>query len=277
MLKAAVCRTNQRHAAAKLADSSHFTGTRASLEIARRVADSKGGRLSRKESPSLRKAAVNAIWTKCRLKEAGYELETTLCDMCGQENDTLWHRIWFCRNPQEVAARNRFANPALQTEATRKDVDLLWVTRAIIDDPSDHLPPPNAKDLAVNEEILGTSTPGNLGTDQLCTYSDGSCTQELSREMKRASWGLILEPSQLTCGSPARQVNFQAWRWLWRWRRVTPVLRSIAKRWNHVWHLPLRKQLAASQVYAGVLLSSYRDPNRPNVKQVKMGQVASNT
>ena len=38
---------------------------------------------------------------------------------------------------------------------------------------------------------------------------------------------------------------------------------------DHVWHLPLQKQLAASQVYAGVLLSSNRDPNRPNVKQVK--------
>ena len=65
MLNAAVCRTNQREAAAKLADSSHFTGTTVSLEIARRVADSKGGRLSRKESSSLRNAAVNAIWTKC--------------------------------------------------------------------------------------------------------------------------------------------------------------------------------------------------------------------
>ena len=73
MLNAAVRRTNQ-------ADSSHFTGTRASLETAWRVADSKGGRLSRKESSSLRNAAVNAIWTKCRLREAGYELETTLCD-----------------------------------------------------------------------------------------------------------------------------------------------------------------------------------------------------
>ena len=185
MVNAAVCRTNQRQAAAKLADSSHFTGTRASLEIARRVADTKGGRLSRKESSSLRNAAVNATWTKCRLKEAGYELETTLCDMRGQD------RIWFCRNPQVVAARNRFANPALQTEATQKDVDLLWVTRAIIDDPSDHLPPPNAKDLAVNEEILDVDA-WNLGTDQLCACSDGSCTQELSREMKR-----VLEPHLL--------------------------------------------------------------------------------
>ena len=81
----------------------------------------------------------------------------------------------FCRNPQVVAARSRFANTALQTEATREDVDLLWVTRAIIDDPSDHLPPPNDKDLAVNEEILDAEA-WNLGTNHLWAYSDGSCT-----------------------------------------------------------------------------------------------------
>ena len=79
-----------------------------------------------------------------------------------------------------MAARNRFANLTLQEEATRENADLLWVTRAIIDDPSDHLPPPNAKDLAVNEEILGVDA-WNLGTDHLCAFSDGSCTQELSR------------------------------------------------------------------------------------------------
>ena len=113
------------------------------------------------------------------------------CVTCaGKENDTLWHRIWFCRNPQVVAARNRFANTALQTEATRENADMLWVTRAIIDDPSDHLPPPNAKDLVVSEEILDVDA-WKLGTDELCAYSDGSCTQELSREMKRVSWGLI--------------------------------------------------------------------------------------
>ena len=189
MLKAAV-RRNQRQAVAKLADSSGFSGARAALEVARRVAESKKGRLSRKESSSLRNAAVNAIWTKCRLKEAGYELETSLCDMCGQEDDTPWHRIWFCKNPQVVAARNRFASTALQAEATKENTDLLRVTRALTDDPSDHLPPPNAKDCAVIEEILNAAA-WELGTDCLCAFSDGSCPQELSREMKRASWGLI--------------------------------------------------------------------------------------
>ena len=181
-----------------------------------------------------------------------------------------------------MAARNRFANNGrFQTEATREDVDLLWVTRAIIDDPSDHLPPPNDKDLAVNEEILDAEA-WNLGTDHLWAYSDGSCTQELSREMKRASWGLIFYnlgkqkpsrvisgPSQLTCGRPARQASLQAWLWLWMWRRVTPVLWSIAKRWTMSGASRFRNNWQPARCTQGFLLSSYRDQNRPNVKQVK--------
>ena len=146
---------------------------------------------SRARNRRRRNLAVNAIWTKCRVKEAGYELYTSLCDMCGQEDDTLWHRIWFCNNPQVVAARNRFASAALQAEATKANADLLWVTRAITDDPPDHLPPQNAKDCAINEETWDAEA-WESGTDCLCAISDGSCTQELSREMKRASWGLIL-------------------------------------------------------------------------------------
>ena len=58
----------------------------------------------------------------------------------------------------------------LQAEATKEGADLLWVMRAIIDGPSDHLPPPNAKDLAVNEETLDTEA-WNAGTDCLCAFS----------------------------------------------------------------------------------------------------------
>ena len=180
---------NQRLAAKKLVPSG-FEGLRASLEVAKRVASSKRGKLSRKELSSLRNAAVNAVWTKHRLNETVYEMENSLCDMCGQEEDTLWHRIWFCKNPLVVAVRSRFANAAFQTEATRESADLLWFTRAIVDDPSDSLPQPNAKELAVNEEILDNKA-WTAGTDPLCAFSDGSCTQELSREMERASWALI--------------------------------------------------------------------------------------
>ena len=45
-----------------------------------------------------------------------------------------------------------------QAEATKETADLLWITRAITIDPSDYMPPPNAKDLAVNEEILDSES-----------------------------------------------------------------------------------------------------------------------
>ena len=183
-------------------------------------------------------------------------------------------------NPQVVAARNRFASSALQAEATRENADLLWVKRAIIDDPSDHLLPPNAKDLAVNEEILDVDA-WNLGTDHLCAYSDGSCTQELLREMKRASWGLIFYNSS----NKAIARFFRAIPAYLRQSSAAgefaglPLALEVAPRdtslavdctaVNHVRHIPLQKQLAASQVYAGALLSFYRDPNRPNVKEFR--------
>ena len=141
-------------------------------------------------------------------------------------------------------------------------------------------PPPNDKDLAVNEEMLDAEA-WNLGTDHLWAYSDGSCTQGLSREMKRASWGLIFYksankaiaryfgaiPAHLRQTSAAGEFACLALALEVAPRNTSPVVDCKAV--DHVWRLPLQKQLAAKHVYAGVLLSSYRDQNRPNVKQVK--------
>ena len=41
-------------------------------------------------------AATDAIWPRTRLAEAGYEIDP-MCEKCGQEPDTLHHRIWKCQ------------------------------------------------------------------------------------------------------------------------------------------------------------------------------------
>ena len=99
--------------------------------------------------------------------------------------------------------------------------------------------------------------------------------------MKRASWGLIFYnsankaiaryfgaiPAYLRQTSAACEFAGLALA-----LEVAPRDTSLVvdcKAVDHVWRLPPQKQLAANQVYAGVLLSSYRDQNRPNVKQVK--------
>ena len=134
----------------------------------------------------------------------------------------------------------------------------------------------------MNEEILDVDA-WNLGTDHLCAYSDGSCTQELSREMKRASWGLIFYNSS----NKAIARHFGAIpAYLWQSSaagefaglalalEVAPRDTSLVvdcKAVDHVWHLPLQKQLAASQVYAGVLLSSLNTTTVFGSKRIGMG------
>ena len=76
-------------------------------------------------------------------------------------------------------------------------------------------------------------------------------------------------PSLHICGRPARQGSLQALHWPGKVASRDTGLAVDCKAVGRLWHLPLEKQLAASQVCAGVLLSSYRDPNKPNVKGVR--------
>ena len=70
-------------------------------------------------------------------------------------------------------------------------------------------------------------------------------------------------------GEAALHWTLQALRWLWKWRGA-PVSRSIAEPWPTCGTYPFRNSWRpASQVYAGVLLSSYRFPNRPHVEEVR--------
>ena len=41
-------------------------------------------------------AACDAIWTRTRLRDAGYLLEDVSCPLCGTQEDTLHHRVWNC-------------------------------------------------------------------------------------------------------------------------------------------------------------------------------------
>ena len=125
---------------------------------------------------------------------------------------------------QVAAARARFASCELRRKAMTEGANKLWFTSAIATDPSDLLPPPTMLIL----------TDWQCVESQLQPFSDGSCTQELSREMKRASCALIFYhqdaeqvaihsgtiPAYLS--SPAKQANLQAWRWQWRLRHDPP-------------------------------------------------------
>ena len=107
-----------------------------------------------------------------------------------------------------------------------------------------------------------------------------------SHEMKRASWASSCAtrrarrwratsvPSLHIYGSPARQGSSQALRWPRRWHRVTPASRSIAKPWPSCGtSLSRISWRPASQVYAGVLLSSNREPEPAKCEGGQKGQI----
>ena len=154
-----------------------------------------------------------------------------VCEMCGQAEDTLHHRIWVCTHPHEVAARARSAASELRREAVTAGATEPWFTRAIASDPSDLLPAPNLNDRAPNETILD-QTDWQCGEGQLQAFSDGSCTQELCREVKRASRALSVHNQDgeiLTGILPSLP-------------RATTLCIDCRKV-VHTWHISLEKQL----------------------------------
>ena len=86
----------ERQLAAKSGDAS-LAGKRVSLEPAKAFMRAKKHSSQAKLAVSL--AVSNAVWTKTRRRDAGYNVPGTLCELCGEAEDTLHHRLWFCSAP----------------------------------------------------------------------------------------------------------------------------------------------------------------------------------
>ena len=50
----------------------------------------------------IRSVTTNALWTKTRALMHEYQLDSTLCSLCGQHPDTLLHRLWGCPMCQDT-------------------------------------------------------------------------------------------------------------------------------------------------------------------------------
>ena len=116
ILAASMQRFHERELGLKT-DFSEIRGKRACVDIVRRVARSKktnadGARL-------LLANACNAVWTLTRAAEAGYDLESTTCSLCGEHDDTIHHRIWCCSHPT-VKKASEEAVPASVIQAAAK-------------------------------------------------------------------------------------------------------------------------------------------------------------
>ena len=83
-------------------------GVRVCIDIVRKVA--RMARTPADGSRVLIANACNAVWTRSRATLAGYVVEDTICELCGQHEDTIHGRIWKCQHPDVKAARDKIAS-----------------------------------------------------------------------------------------------------------------------------------------------------------------------
>jgi hypothetical protein len=133
--------------------------------------------------------------TYSRAACSGY-LVADRCPMCGRRGDTMRHRIWRCRHPDVVAARDAVAPQWLQREQDRRaEDDSFWVT-GWIPHPADTWPAP--ADVPTAIVTYGESEEGDppaCEDDRAGLaghlYGDGSCTTHVYKELRRAGTSVI--------------------------------------------------------------------------------------
>ena len=85
------------------------------------------------------KVFCGGVWTATRAEEAGYVIESNLCQLCGLQPDTLEHRLLDCPECHDVRSKHR---AAFRTMKACINSDKLLRTRGIMVHPADSYPPP---------------------------------------------------------------------------------------------------------------------------------------
>ena len=144
--------------------------------------------------------AAGALWTRTRLRDAGYHV-CPMCPKCGKAEDTEHHRWWMCSHPDAQQVRDRHATPALQHRARRAGAHSLVYSRALVEHPVSFCAPPASKPLeqmrvrspsgswAPHEVQSGV--PADLQGNEVSIFVDGSCTTHDLAERRRAAWAVV--------------------------------------------------------------------------------------
>ena len=192
-LAASIQRALERALAAKvgLGNLPNGVEARAVVDVVRSFCASKAR--SAMDKGLARSFFCGSIWTKTRAREAGYAIDDVRCELCGDEDDTIYHRLYGCRSLLAVQARAvlpataaGFANrAALDTLEAR-----LLCTRGIAANPADLAPGP-AEDMICRAHRRGeTVDPFSLQLEG-DLFWDGSCTRHPIKDLCRASWGVV--------------------------------------------------------------------------------------
>ena len=182
----------QRRLAAKRAGGV-FVGGRAGTEHIAALWRSK--RLSARDKGTMLSLACNAIWTRSRLAEAGYELDDCCC-LCRAGRDTMFHRLYEREATKEQ--RGTLACPGLLQRALLAGGDSVLYTRGILQHPAEWWPRAACDETGAFEvwsemawKPVALEDLAGLGAFAGAVYEDGSCSTEVFRELRRAGWGVV--------------------------------------------------------------------------------------
>ncbi len=169
-----------------------FIGRGVCVDLALREIGRKGCGMTRKEIGAYRSATCGALMTYSRATAEGYDVHN-LCPLCGEAGDTVHHRTYKCVKTRQAVLEK--VPRWFYDEAGRKAPHERFWTTAMIPHPGDTVPPP-IKDFSVEIEYLtdaacaeNCQAAAEGGQNRLLggqVYTDGSCTTEVIRELRRA-------------------------------------------------------------------------------------------
>ncbi len=269
----AIRKKMERRAAHGWADEEpQYHGRRACLDLV--TAEVRNGKhRSGFQRGVMRSATCGAIMTEYRALRLGYKV-TGMCPLCQGALDTLTHRVYGC--PCTASAVKAVVPPWFWEEAARTAQGNRFWTTGICPDPGDLAPqPPTSLDVKVKilDEAVREEN-GELIAIGGRAYFDGSCTAPAIRSMARASCAVVQTDEN---GRPVKALQAAVPRHLPQTaqaaehlglgitvhalRRSTAVVGdclSVVKAANGA----CREVLAATRMYAGILLAANAVPER---------------
>jgi hypothetical protein len=189
MLKHSVTRLAERTLAAKIGHPS-LTDGRACVDLVRNYARKKQNQGRSRQV--VEAAATNMLWSKTRLRDAGYDIENVMCDLCNAEEDTVHHRAWRCQHGPVKAARCKAATAEVIALAIQEGEGSCVFQHGIIRHPADYLPGVGAQvTKLVEHSPTAQITPDSAFTMTGHVFADGHCSRTGIRGLDRATWALV--------------------------------------------------------------------------------------
>ena len=177
----------------KLAASSgdpQFREHGASLEVVANFVRSK--KVSPEQAGIVKAAACGVLWYRFRLLASGLAIDGA-CELCGGNDDSIHHRLWWCDAPAALEARSRCCTPALIQQARQagpkdKTFNAGWLQKSSWPAPAQGTC--EICEIVAPDGTLQQTEPANFKLEGL-VFQDGSLMPALPRAYGRAAWAAL--------------------------------------------------------------------------------------